>query len=75
MAVDRFIIIRNVYLEGNNALIMTKKVTNIRIVESQKIKRKQKWKIQLTQLKRKTEIKTKRKFVKVHINNKNIKLQ
>ena len=36
MAVDRFIITRNVYLEGNNALIVVKKVT---------------WKTQLTQLK------------------------
>ena len=37
MAVDRLIIIRNVYLEGKNALIVAKKVTSIHIAESQKI--------------------------------------
>ena len=39
MAVDRFIIIRNVYLKGKNALIVTKKVTSICIAESQKTKK------------------------------------
>ena len=55
MAVDRFIIIRNVHLKGKNALIMDKKVISIHIAESQKIKGEQKQKIQLTQLKRKTQ--------------------
>ena len=34
MTVDRFIIIRNIYLEAKNALIVTKKVTSIHIAES-----------------------------------------
>ena len=38
MIVDRFIIIRNVHLEGKNALIVAKKVSIIHIAESQKIK-------------------------------------
>ena len=38
MAVDGFIIIRNVHLEGKNILIVTKKVISIRIAESQKIR-------------------------------------
>ena len=39
MAVNRIIIIKNIYLEGKNALIVARKVTSIHIAESQKIKR------------------------------------
>ena len=38
MAVNRFTIIRNVHLEGKNALIVAKKVTSLRIIESQNIR-------------------------------------
>ena len=42
MAVARFIIIKNVDLEGKNALIVTKQVTSKRIAEIQNRKRGQK---------------------------------
>ena len=42
MAVDRFIIIRNVQLFGKNALIVAQKLISIRTTESQKIKKEQK---------------------------------
>ena len=77
MAVDRFIIIRNVHLEGKNALIVAKKVTTIRIAESQKNKwmgSKMKSPVNSTKTKS-TEIKMNRKFVKVQMNNKEIKFQ
>ena len=38
MVMNRFIIIKNVHLEGKNALIVVKKVISIWISESQKIK-------------------------------------
>ena len=75
MAVDRFIIIRNVHLEGKNDLIVAKKVTNILIAESQKIKRWQKWKLLLRKQKQKIEINMKRKFGKVQMNNKAVQFQ
>ena len=50
MAVDR-LLIRNVHLKENNTLIVTKKVSSIRIAESQKIKKGEKMKSTVNSLK------------------------
>ena len=75
MAVDRFIIIRNVHLEGKNSLIATKKITSIHFAESQKIKRGQKMKSIVNSSTKTEDIKMKRKFGKVQINDKEVKFQ
>ena len=68
--------IRNVRLEEKNALIVAKKATSISTIESQKNKKGTKMKNPVNSTKTEnTEIKTKRKFVKVQMNNEEFKFR
>ena len=73
MTINRFIIIRNVHLEGKNALMMAKKVTSMHIAESQKIRggKNKKYSTKTES----TEIEMKRKFVKVQMNKTEVNFQ
>ena len=76
MAVDRYIIIRNVHLEGKNALIMAKKVTRISIAESKKNFLKKGAKIKNIVNSTKTKNRNKNeKFLKVQMYKKHVKYQ
>ena len=75
MAVDRFIIIRNVYLEGKNALIVAKKVTSIHIAESPKIMGVGNNKSNIVNSTKTKSTEMKRKLVKVQMNNTEVKFQ